>query len=191
VIPEIINTLVEALKEKGVSTHDLLRDPLFLSLPLEKQVEVVQAYAGVLQQGGKRTSSSSILAKSVLKGTVGGLLASIPFAAKFKQNTPKFAMAGAGAFWGASIGAVSGYLGVRAEKERFETTNKYLLRLSHNPEIPNAVKVLDINRKYEPRTIASIVKKLVSPEKEIIDKSVTLGGETFVQGVKAKFGDSA
>jgi hypothetical protein len=79
VIPEIVNTLVEALKEKGLSTHDLLRDPLFLSLPLEKQVEVVQAYAGVLQQGGIQTSSSSILAKSVLKGTVAGLFASSAF----------------------------------------------------------------------------------------------------------------
>jgi hypothetical protein len=191
VIPEIVNTLVEALKEKGLSTHDLLRDPLFLSLPLEKQVEVVQAYAGVLQQGGRQTSSSSILAKSVLKGTVGGLFASLPFVTQFSQTQPRLAVAALGMTVGAGIGAVSGVLGAKAEKQRFETTNKYLIRLSHNPEIPNAVKVLDINRKHEPRTIASIVRKMISPEKEIIDRSVLLGGANFVQGVKAKFGANA
>jgi hypothetical protein len=191
VIPEIINTLVEALKQKGASTHDLLRDPLFLSLPLEKQVEVVQAYAGVLQQGGTRTPSSTILAKSMLKGMTAGIFASLPFVAQVNQGMHKGMAVGIGAVAGLGIGAVSGTLAARGEKERYETTNKYLIRLSHNPDIPNAVKVLDINRKHEPRTIASIVKKLVSPEKEIIDKSVAVGNANLVHNLKVRFGDSA
>lgn len=173
---EIINTLVEVYKSKGASLHELLRDPIFLSLPVEKQVDVVNGYASVIAQGGKAPRGGRIMTRAILTGVAGGLFASVPFMSKYTVPETRAAIGLAGGFFGGLAGAVSGVNLLRAEKDRFEKTNKYLIRLSHSPEVPNAVRVLDIHRKYEPKTLTSIVRRLASPEQSLIEKSVGLSG---------------
>lgn len=173
---EIVNAIVESYKQKGVSTHEILKDPLFLSLPLEKQVEAVQAYAGVLSAGSKRDSAGKILGKAILQGAATGAFLSVPFMAKSQGGWPaRLVIGGISALTGGlTVGLPSGISLLKGEKERFEGTNKYLMKvLDKRHDVPNAVKVLDINRRYEPRTLGSIIKGLMSPEKELILTSVT------------------
>lgn len=176
---QIIHSLVESYKEKGISTHNLLKDPLFLSLPVEKQVEAVQAYAGVLAQNSKIPTKSKVLTKAIISGATSGAIASVPFTLGYSNPQTRLALGIGSTVLGGMIGGVSGLLMHKAEKDRFETTNKYLIRLSKasNPDIPTSVKVLDANRKYEPRTVNSIVRSMGSPESALIDKAVALSGK--------------
>lgn len=174
---DIVNSIVEGYKEKHrsqkVSMHELLRDPLFLSLPLDKQVEAVQMYSNVIVNTPP-PSLSRIMTKSIISGAGAGLFASFPVVASMKRPIYKATVAATGAGLGAMMGAVSGKLMHSGDKARYENTNKYLIHLtkSDKPDIPNSVKVLDINRKYEPRTITSIVSKMISPERELINRVV-------------------
>lgn len=174
---QILNSLVESYKEKGVSTHQLLRDPLFLSLPLDKQVEAVQAYAGVLAQGSKLAPQGKVLSRAVLGGVTAGVFAGLPFSFGFRNLQSRLAIGLGSGLLGGAIGAASGVIMHRAEKNRFETTNKYLAHLSENPDVRTSVKVLDANRKYEPRTVNSIVRSMGSPEEALIEKAVGLANK--------------
>jgi hypothetical protein len=172
---QILNSIVESYKEKGISTHDLLKDPLFLSLPLERQVEAVQAYAGVLAQGSKIASPGRLLSKAVLSGTLTGVFAGLPFIVSHSNPQTKLGIGIGAGILGAIAGGVSGALMHNSDKKRFETTNKYLVQLAQSPSIPTSVKVLDINRKFEPRTVSSILKGWASPEQALIGKSIEFG----------------
>ena len=174
---QILNSLVESYKEKGISTHELLRDPLFLNLPIEKQVEALQAYAGVLAQGSRIASPGKVLSRAVLSGAIAGVFAGLPLAMGYHSPRTRAALSLGAGIIGAITGAVSVKLMHNSERNRFETTNKYLIQLAQRPDVPTAVKVLDANRKYEPRTINSIVKKMASPEQALIERAVNVVGK--------------
>lgn len=175
---QILYALVQNFKEKGVSMHELLRDPLFTSLPLDKQIDVVQAYGGVLLHGSSMPSQSKVLSKAVVSGAAAGLFAGLPFMMKYTNPSTKGAIAIGSVLTGALAGGVSGKLMYSNDKDRFEKTNKYLIRLSKEQDTPAAIKVLDINRKHEPKTLQSIIKSRMSPESELINKAVGIAGQS-------------
>lgn len=173
---QIINSLLEAYKQKvrdrQGSTHELLSDPIFTSLPVEKQVEVVQSHSASLAQDITRPRLHRILAKAILQGAGTGVLSSLPAMLMLKTMPARIALGTLGAAGGALLGTVGAGLSYVSEKNRHETTNKYLIQLAKNPgDVPTAVKVLDMNRKYEPLTMTRILKGWGSPEAPIINQA--------------------
>lgn len=169
---QIIQSLVEAYKQKvrdrKGSTHDLFTDPLFTSLPVEKQVEVVQSYAASLAQDQSRPRLHKILTRAIGQGALTGVMSSIPAMMLLKTIDARAAVGLLGAAGGAAIAGIGGMITYRGEKDRHEKTNKYLIQLTKNHDIPTVIKVLDMNRKYEPLTLSRILKG--SPESPIIDR---------------------
>lgn len=173
---DIVHNLVESYKQKKSSTQDLLRDPIFLSLPATKQLEVVQSYSGIMADGGIPPNIPKILLKALRSGATTGLIAALPISILMKTMPGRVMIGGMGAVTGAGLGLVGGILTAKGEKDRYETTNKYLVQLSKNKEVPTALKILDVNRNYEPRTLSAIIRRMESPEKAIIEKAVGMHG---------------
>jgi hypothetical protein len=171
---DIVNSIVEGYKTKGVDMHTLLADPLFLSLPLDKQVEAVQIYAPMIANGSRTPGRSKIMAKAVLSGAGAGFFSSMPFMSKVKTPLMAGVLGAAGAILGGTVGAISGNMMYNSDRGRRETTNKYLIRLSKSPDVPTAVKVLDVNRRFEPITLKSLIARAASPETPLIEKIVSI-----------------
>jgi hypothetical protein len=158
---QIIKTLVDDYSQKGVSMHELLGDPLFKELPLDKQVEAVQTYAKVIHQGSQAPSSFKLIAKSILRGIFGGALIAIPLALSKPKIEQKIVYQIAGLGAGAVFGGMAGVLEARQQKRHHETLNKYLIRIKDN-DVDNAVKVLQTNSIRRPDG-HSMIGKIVDP----------------------------
>jgi hypothetical protein len=153
---DIVNSLVQAYKNKGVPMQDLLNDPVFSSLPIEKQLDAVQAYAGVLLAGSQAPKAKSLIARSAGIGAMSGAFASLPIlltsmkgpmagviAAKVGQMVG-LSLAGAG------IGSFAGYLDHLKNKKQFETTNRYLTRIKDTRGFDDSVALLSEKRRQRP-----------------------------------------
>lgn len=173
---DIVNSLVESYKEQGLSTHELLKDPVFTSLPIEKQIEAVQAYAGVLQVGGKNPSPGKLLAKSIVKGIMtGAATMALPLMALPKLDPAKrLGTIIAGGIFGGGLGAISGGVDYSHKKQEFDSTNKYLIHLQNNPNLDTAVRAISDKRRRElsnaPKSIMGILTKVGPLAKPIAER---------------------
>jgi hypothetical protein len=155
----IINALVESYKEKGVSLHAVLADPLFKTLPLGKQVEIVQRYSQVLQKGSVAPNTSRMIGKSILKGTMAGAFASLPLAL---GQVPRKGMAIGltAALGGAVLGGVLGRAQGKIELDRHNETNRYLSKIKTD-RVGSAVNAIQSARNE--RKVEDEINKAIDP----------------------------
>lgn len=153
---DIINSLVESYKRRGIPMQELLNDPVFAALPIQRQLDAVQAYAGALLAGSQAPRAKSLIARSAGIGAMSGAFASLPImftsmkgpmsgiiAAKVGQMVG-LSLAGAG------IGSFAGYLDHLKNKKQFETTNRYLTRIRDTGSFDDSVSLLSEKRKQKP-----------------------------------------
>jgi hypothetical protein len=152
---DIINSLVEAYKRKGIPMQELLTDPVFSSLPIEKQLDAVQAYAGVLQAGSQAPKARPLVARSAGIGAMSGAFAGLPIAfLKLKLPLGNSIAAKVGQMAGVSLvgagfGALAGYLDHQKNKRNFETTNRYLTKIKDTGSFSDSVELLSDKRRQK------------------------------------------
>jgi hypothetical protein len=145
----IVNALVENYKQKGVSLHTLLDDAIFKSLPVERQIEAIQAYAGVLQKGAIAPSGGKLIAKSIVKGTLAGAWGSIPLMAALKaagKGNQSIPAAMGLAIAGSLVGGTMGFMQARQDRKEFDETNRYLARIAGKNDYANPIAAMKVQR---------------------------------------------
>lgn len=162
---KLINALIASYKERGIDLYALVDDPLFVSLPLEKKVEMIKKYAQQIVDGTTRNFSKedlkAALKDAALSGTATGLASAagvVGALSHYHKGKIPWGSTAIGLGIGAGVGAIGSLLEAKKiYSQRMGMVNS-LQNLSKNPTDENAINTLITRNKqvvYNPNISAT------------------------------------
>jgi hypothetical protein len=146
---QIVLSLIAMYKREGIDLHQLLDEPLFNALPVQRRIELIRMYAKEIH-AGIHSGVSSRDVKGFLKGLLpsafGGAVAGYGAAKVIKETFKGGRMAPSALIGGAVAGASFG-AGVRLFQAINENSNRrrikeYFGQAAQNPTDGNAIQAM-------------------------------------------------
>jgi hypothetical protein len=181
---QIVLSLIAMYKREGIDLHQLLDEPLFNALPVQRRIELIRMYAKEIH-AGIHSGVSSRDVKSFLKGLLpsafGGAVAGFG-AAKAVSHAIQGGRMAPGALVGGAIAGASFGAGIRlfravGENSERRRIKEYFGQAAQNPTDGNAIQAIGY---YGLRTRSQ--KAEAEPFNKILDKIDTMS-ENYATGV--------
>lgn len=147
---QIIKSLISLYAERGMDLSAVVKNPLFAGLPLEKKIETLKKYAGVIASGTstrftKDDLKGLLIRASIMGGitglaTLGGIMqTSVPYTHGFMHAAKPI---GKAVLVGTAIGTgISAIESLTHRNDRLEIVDR-ARRLASDPTDDNAIKYI-------------------------------------------------
>ena len=168
-----IAALIRAYQSRGISTHAVIEDPLFQSLPMDKQVAVIKAYGDILAKGGIAPSIKGSIIRTLLKMASAGLVVGLPFAAAMPDKTKAGVAVVSTILTAGILGAGDETLSYRDRKRKYEDVSSKL-KAAEGGSIDQAISAIMAQR-YGTSSLAARIKSEVDSPLNTILQKITPG----------------
>ncbi len=183
---QIVKSLLELYKEKGIDLTSLVTNPIFGGLPLDKKVEMIKKYASHISSNTPKSLSrrdiNILLADTALSGVIGGAGAGLAAwkAAQYFQGhslgpifKPMGRVAAIGATLGLASAGVRGLSSYLARRDIIKSFNE----TATNPTDNNAIKTLAVSAIASPAIrkadiLTKIHDGIVNHENKMVDTAI-------------------
>lgn len=186
---QVVLSLISFYKKEGIDLHNILDDPLFISLPLASKVQAIKKFAGDIKENmGKGVSMAdtkglmSTIIYSAIGGGITGFSAGAATSKLFKGGINPFESALMGAGVGIGAGAASFALDSVKRINDKRRLRAYLTELSESPSDENAFNTIALRNRQVGAKPSPYYTKLVDKAYGVAEeKAKTVGMQESVK----------
>lgn len=163
-----VQALINIYQERGNSLQDILGDPIFSSLPIDKQVAAIKTYGKIIQDGSHAPNTLKTVGKSILWGLATGAIAGLPYLTQGLGRNEAIGRSVGVMISGGAVGSIIGAFKARSDHTSYRDTNTHLSKVNAGG-LEEAIRAIMAKRDSHKTPIEAMLAGVKGPVKEVLD----------------------